>query len=114
MALSTIELEYMIVTEAVKESLWLKILISELLGKNVKVILKWDSQSAIHLAKNQSHHERTKHIDIKYHFTREILENKEIDLIKVAGNDNATNMFIKIVSMSKLYHYLRLLHFDVV
>jgi len=37
-----------------------------------------ESQSAIHLAKNPSHHERTKHIDDKYHFIREILEEEEL------------------------------------
>lgn len=87
MALSTTESEYIAVTEAVKESLWLKGLISELLGYNVRIILKCDSQSAIHLAKNQSHHERTKHIDIRYHFIREVLEKKEVELIKVAGSE---------------------------
>jgi len=108
-ALSTTGSEYIAMTEAVKESLWLKGLVSELLGNNVKAILKCDSQSAIHLAKNQNHHERTKHIDIRYHFIREILEKKEINLIKVAGNDNAANMFTKAVHMSKLHHCLRLL-----
>ena len=87
----------------------MKGLICELLGNNVKVILKCDSQSVVHLAKNQSHHERTKHIDIRYHFIRKILEKKEIDLIKVAGNDNIADMFTKVVPTSKLHHCLRLL-----
>ena len=100
----------MAVTEAKKEALWLKGLVSELLGKNVKAILKCDSQSAIYLAKNQAHHERTKHIDVKYHFIREVLERKEIDLIKVAGEENVTDMFIKAVPLSKLQHCLKLLN----
>ena len=48
-----------------------------------------------------------------YHFIREIIE-KEIDLIKVAGNDNAVDMFAKPVPISKLHHCLRLLQFYVV
>ena len=79
MALSTTESEYIAITEFVKESLWLKGLVSELIGNNVKVILKCDNQSAIHLTKNQAHNGRTKHIDVRYHFIREVLERKEID-----------------------------------
>ena len=109
MALSTTESEYIAVTEAVKESLWLKGLISELLGYDVRVILKCDSQSAIHSTKNQSHHERTKHIDIRYHFIRKVLEKEEIELIKVAGSDNAAGIFTEAIPMSKLLHCLMLL-----
>jgi len=109
-ALSTTETEYITVTEAIKESLWLRGLVSELLGRNVGAILKCDSQSAIHLAKNQTHHERTIHIDVRYHFIREVLEREEINLIKVAREENVTDMFTKAVPMSKLHHCLKLLH----
>ena len=68
-----------------------------------------DSQSVIQLAKNQVHHERTKHIDVMYHFIREVLEKKEINLIKVAGEDNAIDMFTKAIPISKLHHCLSLL-----
>ena len=109
-ALSTTETEYIAVTEAIKEALWLKGIISELLGIDVKVRLMCDSQSAIHLAKNPSHHERTKHIDVRYHFIREILEEEEINLIKVVGEENAADMFTKLVPISKLQHCLNILN----
>ena len=47
-ALSTTEAEYITVSEAIKEAMWLKGLVSELLGIDVKAILMYDSQSAIH------------------------------------------------------------------
>lgn len=77
-ALSTTEAEYIAVLEAIKEAIWLKGLTSELLGSIVHTTLMCDSQSAIHLSKNQAHHERTKHIDVRHHFIREILDKKEI------------------------------------
>ena len=109
-ALSTIEVEYIAVTEAIKEALWLKGIVSELLGRYVKANLMCDSQSAIHLTKNHAHHERTQYIDVRYHFIREILEKEEVNLIKVAGEENVTDMFIKAVPLSKLQHCLKLLN----
>ena len=63
-ALSTTEAEYIAITEAVKEAMWLMGLIRELGVQQKSVTVYCDSQSAIHLTKNQMFHERTKHIDI--------------------------------------------------
>jgi len=65
-ALSTTEAEYMALTEAVKEAIWLKGLCSELGFKQDNVMVHCDSQSALALAKNSVHHERTEHIDTKF------------------------------------------------
>jgi hypothetical protein len=77
-ALSTIEAEYMAVADAIKEAIWLHGLTEDLgiLQKNMKVLC--DSQSAIHLAKNQVHYARTKHIDVQFHFVCEIMEEGDI------------------------------------
>ncbi|KAL9411120.1 hypothetical protein AB3S75_044831 [Citrus x aurantiifolia] len=67
-ALSTTEVEYISPTEAVKKALWLKGLFTELGLSQKSVPIHWDSSSAIHLCKNPTHYEKTKHIDIKLHF----------------------------------------------
>ncbi|GAA0162525.1 transmembrane signal receptor [Lithospermum erythrorhizon] len=86
-ALSTTEAEYMAVTEGgVKEALWLWGLLDDLGSKQECVNLYCDSQSAIHLAKNQVHHVRTKHIDLRYHFVRDIIEEGDISLLKIHTN----------------------------
>ena len=64
MALSTTEAEYTAAAEAFKEAIWLKGMTSKLGAKRESVTVYSDSQSAIHLSKNQSHHEKTKHIDV--------------------------------------------------
>ena len=79
-ALSTREAEYMIVTEAVKEAIWLKGMLEDLGVGQKHIMVHYDSQSAISLAKNQVFHARTKHIHVRYHFVREILEECEIFL----------------------------------
>lgn len=72
-ALSTTEAEYIAVTEAIKEALWLKGIISELGLKQEQVVVHCDNQSAIHLSKHQVFHERSKHIDVKLHFVRDVI-----------------------------------------
>ena len=68
----------MAITEAIKEAIWLQGLVADLGVIQEKVTVYCDSQSAIHLAKNQVHHSRTKHIDVHFHFIREILEEGDI------------------------------------
>jgi hypothetical protein len=79
-ALSTMESEYMALTEASKELKWIKTLLTELDCKsNIDATdLFSDSQSAIALAKNPVSHARAKHIDIRHHFVREAIDDKII------------------------------------
>nr|ABA97637.1 retrotransposon protein, putative, Ty1-copia subclass [Oryza sativa Japonica Group] len=65
--------EYMAIAETCKESVWLKGLFAELCGVDSCINLFCDSQSAICLTKDQMFHERTKHIDIKYHYVRDVV-----------------------------------------
>jgi hypothetical protein len=67
-ALSTTEVEYMATTEAVKEAIWLRGSVSDLGLQQDETVVFCDSQSVIHLTKNQMYHEKTKHIDVGYHF----------------------------------------------
>ena len=67
-ALSTMEAEYVAVTEASKEIFWLQRFMDELGKKHDMGTLYSDIQSAINLAKNSPFHSRTKHIQLKYHF----------------------------------------------
>ncbi|GKC60480.1 retrotransposon protein, putative, ty1-copia subclass [Tanacetum coccineum] len=108
-ALSTTEAEYMALTEAVKESIWLKGLLIEL-GVNLRsVIVNCDNQSAIHLSRNAMFHERTKHINVRYHFIREIVESKEIEVAKIGTKDNAADAFTKVVPGPKFKYCMKIL-----
>ncbi|KAA0036776.1 Retrovirus-related Pol polyprotein from transposon TNT 1-94 [Cucumis melo var. makuwa] len=73
-ALSTTEAEFIVVSEVVKEAMWLRGIVSKLGYKQEAVELMCDNQSAIHLTKNKHYHDRTKHIDVKLHFVQDIIE----------------------------------------
>ena len=79
-ALSTTQAEYIALVEGVKEALWLKGMIEEMGISQGCMKIHCDSQSVIHLANHQVYHERTKHIDLRLHFDRDMIETKEIML----------------------------------
>ena len=73
------------------------------LGKKQEIgRLYSDNQSAIHLAKNSTFHSRTKHIHLKYHFIRSVLEDGELKLEKIHTSQNPTDMLTKVVTREKL------------
>jgi hypothetical protein len=101
-ALSTTEAEYGAAIEACKEMTWLRSLLNELEHKQVDCRLQSDSQSAIHLANNSAFHSRTKHIDIRYHFIRTMLEEGSFKLEKIHTNKNPADMLTKSLPKEKL------------
>jgi hypothetical protein len=101
-ALSTTEAEYIAITEASKELLWMKKFLQELGFQQDKYVLYCDSQSAIHLSKNSTYHSRSKHIDVRYHWIRDALEMKKFQLEKIHTNDNGSDMMTKALPMAKL------------
>jgi hypothetical protein len=57
-----------------------------------------DSQSAIFLAKNPTYHSKTKHIDIQYHFVRDMVKEKKVLLMKVDTLKNVVDSLTKSMS----------------
>uniref|UniRef100_A0A1J3I7B7 Retrovirus-related Pol polyprotein from transposon TNT 1-94 n=2 Tax=Noccaea caerulescens TaxID=107243 RepID=A0A1J3I7B7_NOCCA len=94
-ALSTTEAEYMALSSAVKEAIWLKSLCEELGFGAGAVKIHCDSQSALALAKNSVHHERTKHIATKYHFIRDIVADGTVKLFKIHTSRNPADFLTK-------------------
>ncbi|GJT44281.1 retrotransposon protein, putative, ty1-copia subclass [Tanacetum coccineum] len=107
------EAEYMALTEAVKEAIWLRGLLEELDVELNTVAVNGDNQGAIHLSRNHVFHERTKHINVRYHFIREVLEAKTVKILKVGTEYNAADALTKVVPGLKLQHCLELLNVGV-
>ncbi|KAL5743139.1 hypothetical protein ACOSP7_029871 [Xanthoceras sorbifolium] len=82
--------------------IWLQGLLIELGFSQGKNVLYSDSQSAIHLAKNSAFHSRTKHIGLRYHFIRSLLEDEVLTLEKIHGSKNPADMLTKAVTTEKL------------
>ena len=54
-----------------------------------------DSMSAIYRAKNQVYRTRTKYIDVRFHFVREILDDGNIELLKIHTTENSADMLTR-------------------
>lgn len=100
-ALSSTEAEYMAISEAAKEAIYLKNLLCELMGKSDCVKLYNDNLSAQKLALNPIYHKRSKHIDIRHHFIREAILNKNIELGYVPTDEMIADIMTKSLSVCK-------------
>ncbi|CAA7038049.1 unnamed protein product [Microthlaspi erraticum] len=108
-ALSTTEAEYIALSEAVKEGIWLRGLVEELGFKQEATDIWCDSQSAICLAKNNVFHERTKHVAVKYHFIRDETEVGTVKIQKIPTERNPADMLTKVIPVQKFEKALALL-----
>nr|GEU40920.1 retrotransposon protein, putative, Ty1-copia subclass [Tanacetum cinerariifolium] len=100
-ALSTNEVEYMSMTEGIKECIWLHGLVQSLGLKVKKPALFCDTQSALSLAKNLVYHERTKYIDVRLNFIRDVLEEDMFSIQKIATEHNPADMLTKALPTEK-------------
>ncbi|KAK9074991.1 hypothetical protein SSX86_003310 [Deinandra increscens subsp. villosa] len=95
-ALSSCEAEFMAATDAARQAIWLRNLISEISGLEPQCVkLKVDNEGAIALMKNPVFHGRSKHIDTKYHFIRECVERNLIFVEHVDGKLQKADMLTK-------------------
>jgi hypothetical protein len=100
-AVSTVEAEYMSAAAAVKEALWLGRLLAEL-GVSVQPLRVYcDNQGAIKLLKHPIASQRSKHIDVLYHFAREKVMSGEVEFVYISTADMVADIFTKPSSKSK-------------
>jgi hypothetical protein len=101
-SLSTAEAEYMAASHACKEAIWLKGLLGEFGRMQDKVKVFCDSQSVIHLPINPAYRSKMKHIYIKYHFVRQVVDEGGVALEKFHTKVNSVDMFMKPILLEKL------------
>lgn len=86
--LSTCEAEYVAANSVVYHAIWLRNMLEHLgFPQEIPTEIYIDNRSAIALAKNPVFHERSKHIDTRYHFVREHVKNKEAELVSCKTED---------------------------
>ena len=95
-AMSSTEAEYIVAATATKELLWLQTLISELgYILNLPSIIYCDNQPCIALSENPKFHDRSKHINMQFHFLQEKVKSKILKLKFIPTSIMMADILIK-------------------
>jgi len=94
-SLSTVEAEYIAVGSSCSQLVWMKQMLKEYNVEQDVLTLYCDNLSAINIFKNPIQHSRTKHIDIRHHFIRDLVEEKVVTLEHVDTKEQLTDIFTK-------------------
>lgn len=104
-ALSSVEAEYMAISEATKEAIYLRDMLRDLKESCEKIVLFNDSQGAQRLVCSTiAHHNRTKHIDLRHHFIRERCAAGDIEIKYMPTKDMPADILTKGLSRCKHVH----------
>ena len=106
---STMEAEYIAACEAAKESVWLKKFYNDLevvLGVDKPMELYCDNSAAVANSKEPRSHKTGKHIESKYHLIREIVSGGDVQVMKIASDDNLADPFTKTLPEMKFLGHL--------
>ena len=101
--MSSCEAEYTALTFAIQEGKFISQIFADLTNSDRNMFsLYVDNQAAINLGNNPIYHQRSKHIDVKYHYIRHEIRDKNVKLIYVPSNENIADIFTKPVNGIKL------------
>lgn len=110
-ALSSTEAEYMALANACKESLFIRAFLKECLSIDCVITLFNDNQSAQKLSENCMYHARTKHIDVRHHFIREVVQNNLVKIEYLSTENMTADLLTKPLSIVKFNRFVSQLNF---
>ncbi|GAA0183370.1 hypothetical protein LIER_30792 [Lithospermum erythrorhizon] len=115
-SLSTTGTEFIAATVYTCQAIWIKRILTELgHEKESCIVIKCDNNSTIKLSKNLIMYEKSKHIDVRYYFLRDLTKKGEIELVHCASTNEAANIMtkpLKIESLQKLRSILGMCSLD--
>ena len=111
-ALSSTKAKYMALSDCSRQAVWIKTLLNEL-GINIGSIpINGDNQGSIFIGSNPTQEKQSKHIDIRYHYIRQCVEEKKVSLYFVEGAENPADMFTKNLGHVKFQKFRGQLGFE--
>jgi hypothetical protein len=101
-ALSSAEAEYMAASQASCEAIWLRKMLVGLFGQEMApTVIHCDNQSCIKLSENPVFHDRSKHIEIRYHFIRDWVQRGAVQLQYISTDDQVADILTKALPRGK-------------
>lgn len=108
-ALSSTEAEYMAITEGCREAVYLLNLQNEITGLMYTISMYNDNQSANKLSENSVFHNRTKHIDVRYHYCREVISKKIVKIYYLTTEEMPADILTKSLVSVKHHKFVKML-----
>jgi hypothetical protein len=107
-SLSSMESEYIALTDAIKDGIWINRLEIDMDPEKLKtVVIMEDNQSTIKIAQNDIHNDRSKHIDTRYHFVREQVTNGILKLQYCPTEEMIADTFTKPLLKTKFDYFCK-------
>ena len=101
-ALSLAEAEYMAASQASCEAVWLRKMMVGLFGQRLRpTMIYCDNLSCIKLTENLVFHDRSKHIEIRYHFIRDCVQRGVVKLEYVTTDEQVADILMKSLPRGK-------------
>ena len=108
-ALSSTEAEYMALSDCSRQVVWMHTLLGEL-GYHLRPIpICGDNQGSIFIASNPVTEKRSKHIDIRYHYIREVISRKLAEVFFIDGEENPADLLTKNLGSVKFLKFRAML-----
>src|SRR5258708_37802217 len=92
----------MVISDIFHQIIWIESLMQEISFPITNIDLCCDYQGAIFLASNPAQEHRSKHIDIRYHYIREYVEEKKVSLTYIPTTDQVADLMTKNLSYEKV------------
>jgi hypothetical protein len=108
-ALSSTEAEYMALSDCSRQLVWISQLLMELGFEIPTPLLYGDNMGSLFWATSEVQEKRSKHIDICYHYIRELLEKKQVDLNFINGSENPADILTKNLERVKFHTFCPML-----
>jgi hypothetical protein len=105
--LGTVEEEYIALSVAVCEAVWLHNILAYLFDHEMdSTIIHCDNQSCMKLSENPVFHDKSKHIEIKYHYIKDMVQRKPVHMQYLPTHENIADIFTKPLSrmMFEYFH----------
>jgi hypothetical protein len=105
-ALSTAEAKHILLSVAVREAVWLRKLLTDLFDHEMDPItIHCDNQSCMKLSENPVFHDRSKHIEIKYHYIRDMVQRKIVHVQYLPTHEQIADIFTKPLAKTKFEYF---------
>ena len=103
-SMSITEAEYIACSESAKDAQWIRQFLNELgiIKEPIVPILYTDNEAALKLTKTQTFHRRTRHIEHRFHYIRELVDQKAIRIAGIKGKNNPADPLTKLLPMSSI------------